>query len=54
MKRRELGSRETCYEEIAMVQVRDDKAHRAVAVQEMLNVVATVDMSLCSPFTAPS
>lgn len=35
--------RETSYEENAMVQGRADQVHRAVAVQEMLNVVDTVN-----------
>lgn len=34
---------ESSYEETAVVQVRYDRVHRAVAVQEMLNVVAAVD-----------
>lgn len=42
---------ETNYEESAAVQVRYDKVHRAVAVEEMLNAVATVDE--CVPLSFP-
>ena len=42
LKREEFGIKETGCEDIAIVQVRDNKVHRAVAVYEMMHAVKTV------------
>lgn len=50
LKGGQLENRETSNEKIAIVQVGDDKVRRAMVVQEILDVVYTVDYLISLSF----